>query len=140
MAAKLEHLAFHLMRQLFQEHTSQWLKALPDLTKPQYAVMLAVAQQPGIEQMELINAAVSTKATLAEMLARMEKRGLILRKRTSDDRRRRFIYLTPEGEAALEAAIPVANGVDGEFLSRLSPQEQEELVRFLKTLVGKDAQ
>ena len=140
MRAELEHLAFHLMRQLFQEHTSQWLKALPDLTKPQYAVMLAVSQQPGIEQMELINAAVSTKATLAEMLARMEKRGLIQRKLGSEDRRRRFIYLTPEGEAVLEAAIPVASDVDSAFLSRLSPEEQSELVKSLKILVGKNAQ
>ncbi len=49
-------------------------QALPDLTKPQYAVMRSVAEQPGIEQVVLIEAAVSTKATLAEMLSRMEAR------------------------------------------------------------------
>ncbi|WP_111742153.1 MarR family winged helix-turn-helix transcriptional regulator [Leminorella richardii] len=134
---KLEHLAFHLMRQLFQEHTAEWLRALPDLTKPQYAVMLAVAERPGIEQVELIDAAVSTKATLAEMLARMETRGLIRRERGTEDKRRRFIYLTPEGEAAMQAAIPVADSVDSAFLSRLSHQEQGQLVALLKTLTGK---
>ncbi len=60
----------------FQQHTARWQHELPDLTKPQYAVMRAIADKPGIEQVALIEAAVSTKATLAEMLARMEDRWL----------------------------------------------------------------
>ena len=69
----LRNKAFHQLRQLFQQHTARWQHELPDLTKPQYAVMRAIADKPGIEQVALIEAAVSTKATLAEMLARMEK-------------------------------------------------------------------
>lgn len=61
----------------FQQHTARWQQALPDLTKPQYAVMRSVAEHPGIEQVALIEAAVSTKATLAEMLSRMEARGTV---------------------------------------------------------------
>ncbi|STT06028.1 marR family transcriptional regulator [Klebsiella pneumoniae] len=71
---ELRNEAFHLLRQLFQQHTARWQQALPDLTKPQYAVMRSVAEHPGIEQVALIEAAVSTKATLAEMLSRMEAR------------------------------------------------------------------
>ncbi|STS92824.1 marR family transcriptional regulator [Klebsiella variicola] len=58
---ELRNEAFHLLRQLFQQHTARWQQALPDLTKPQYAVMRSVAEQPGIEQVVLIEAAVSTK-------------------------------------------------------------------------------
>ena len=68
----LRNKAFHLLRQLFQQHTSRWQHELPDLTKPQYAVMRAIAERPGIEQVDLTEAAVCTKATLAEMLSRME--------------------------------------------------------------------
>lgn len=64
----LRNKAFHQLRQLFQQHTARWQHELPDLTKPQYAVMRAIADKPGIEQVALIEAAVSTKATLAEML------------------------------------------------------------------------
>jgi DNA-binding MarR family transcriptional regulator len=70
---ELRNEAFHLLRQLFQQHTARWQQALPDLTKPQYAVMRSIAEHPGIEQVVLIEAAVSTKATLAEMLSRMER-------------------------------------------------------------------
>ena len=72
---ELRNEAFHLLRQLFQQHTARWQQALPDLTKPQYAVMRSVAEQPGIEQVVLIEAAVSTKATLAEMLNRPSRAG-----------------------------------------------------------------
>ncbi|SQC45651.1 marR family transcriptional regulator [Klebsiella pneumoniae] len=56
---ELRNEAFHLLRQLFQQHTARWQQALPDLTKPQYAVMRSVAEHPGIEQVALIEAAVS---------------------------------------------------------------------------------
>ena len=59
----LRNKAFHQLRQLFQQHTARWQHELPDLTKPQYAVMRAIADKPGIEQVALIEAAVSTKAT-----------------------------------------------------------------------------
>ena len=63
---ELRQEAFHLLRQLFQQHTAQWQHALPELTKPQYAVMRSIAEHPGIEQVALTEVAVSTKATLAD--------------------------------------------------------------------------
>ncbi|MDU5000024.1 MAG: MarR family transcriptional regulator, partial [Enterobacteriaceae bacterium] len=89
--------AFHLLRQLFQQHTARWQQVLPELTKPQYAVMRSIAENPGIEQVALTEVAVSTKATLAEMLSRMETRGLVRREHEPDDKRRRFLFLTEEG-------------------------------------------
>lgn len=125
--------AFHLLRQLFQQHTSRWQSELPELTKPQYAVMRAIQEQPGIEQVALTDAAVSTKATLAEMLSRMESRGLVRRENDPADKRRRFLYLTPEGESLLNAVIPVGNAVDELFLGKL---EANERVLFTQ-LIGK---
>ena len=107
----LRNKAFHQLRQLFQQHTARWQHELPDLTKPQYAVMRAIADKPGIEQVALIEAAVSTKATLAEMLARMENRGLVRREHDPADKRRRFVWLTAEGEKILAAAIPIGDSV-----------------------------
>ena len=120
---ELRNEAFHLLRQLFQQHTARWQQALPNLTKPQYAVMRSVAEHPGIEQVALIEAAVSTKATLAEMLSRMEAR-------------RRFVYLTDEGEALLNRSIPQGNEVDDEFLGRLSDDEREQFSRLVHKMMA----
>ena len=132
---ELRNEAFHLLRQLFQQHTARWQQALPDLTKPQYAVMRSVAEQPGIEQVVLIEAAVSTKATLAEMLSRMEARGLVRREHDSADKRRRFVFLTDEGEALLNRSIPQGNEVDDEFLGRLSDDEREQFSRLVRKMM-----
>ncbi|ARJ43669.1 transcriptional regulator [Pantoea alhagi] len=135
MPLTLNKEAFHLMRQLFQEHTAYWQQLLPDLTKPQYSVLRAVAEKPGIEQVELIEAAVSTKATLAEMLSRLEKRGILRREHAPEDKRRRFVFLTPAGEQQLQHAIPLASEADQAFLNRLEQHEQDEFVRLLDKMV-----
>lgn len=133
---ELRNEAFHLLRQLFQQHTARWQQALPDLTKPQYAVMRSVAEHPGIEQVALIEAAVSTKATLAEMLSRMEARGLVRREHDPADKRRRVVYLTDEGEALLNRSIPQGNEVDDEFLGRLSDDEREQFSRLVHKMMA----
>ena len=132
---ELRNKAFHLLRQLFQQHTARWQHALPDLTKPQYAVMRAIAERPGIEQINLMEAAVSTKATLAEMLSRMEKRGLVRRENDPLDKRRRFVYLTTEGEALQNVTMPLGNQVDEEFLGRLNDEERAQFARLIKKMM-----
>lgn len=132
---ELRHEAFHLLRQLFQQHTARWQQALPELTKPQYAVMRSIAEHPGIEQVALTEVAVSTKATLAEMLSRMEARGLVRREQDPADKRRRFVFLTPVGEAALNISIPLGNGVDDEFLGRLSAEEREQFTTLIRKMM-----
>jgi DNA-binding MarR family transcriptional regulator len=133
---KLRNEAFHLLRQLFQQHTAHWQQALPALTKPQYAVMRSVAENPGIEQVALTEVAVSTKATLAEMLSRMEQRDLVRRERDPADKRRRFVYLTEAGETLLATAMPVGNRVDEAFLGRLNKEEREQFSRLVDKMMG----
>ena len=133
---ELRQEAFHLLRQLFQQHTASWQNVLPDLTKPQYAVMRSVAEHPGIEQVDLTAVAVSTKATLAEMLNRMEARGLLRRDHCSADKRRRFVFLTQEGEALLEVCKPLGNSVDEQFLGRLSPVEQQQFSQLIRKMMA----
>ncbi|SUX84191.1 MarR family transcriptional regulator [Citrobacter koseri] len=133
---ELRNTAFHLLRQLFQQHTARWQHELPELTKPQYAVMRAIAEHPGIEQIALMEAAVSTKATLAEMLSRMESRGLVTRESDPQDKRRRFVYLTGEGETLLTGAMPLGDRVDDEFLGRLSDDEREQFTQLVRKMMG----
>lgn len=135
VSMELRNEAFHLLRQLFQQHTSRWQHAMPDLTKPQYAVMRAIAEHPGIEQVALTDVAVSTKATLAEMLNRMEKRGLVHREPDPHDKRRRFVFLTAEGNALLKNCLPVGSEVDESFLGRLSTQERKQFSELVRKMM-----
>lgn len=135
MQSKLDHIAFHLVRKLMQQHTACWQQQMNSLTKPQFAVMRAVSDHPGIEQIELMAASVSSKATLAEMLGRLEKRGLLYRQASDSDKRRRYVYLTERGEHLLDDENPKANKVDQQFLDKLSAEEQDTFVRLLQTML-----
>ncbi|MGP3590791.1 MarR family winged helix-turn-helix transcriptional regulator [Vagococcus sp. WN89Y] len=135
---ELRNETFHLLRKLFQQHTACWQQAVPELTKPQYSVLRSIAEHPGIEQVELTQAAVTTKATLAEMLSRMESRGLVRRENDPADKRRRFVFLTGEGEALLAATMSLASDVDKAFLSRLSDEEQSAFAASIKKMMAQE--
>jgi len=133
---ELEQAVFHRIRRVMQEHTANWQQRLPELTKPQYAVLWAVHEKPGIEQAQLGQRAAIDKATLASLLLRMEQRGLIRRTVDATDRRRRLLELTEEGKRTLRRSIPIADAVDSQLLSRLTPEERGELHRLLGKLAS----
>lgn len=130
----LDNAVFHLLRRVLQEHGASWQTRLPRLTKPQYAVLHAIGETPGIEQAALRHRAAIDKATLASLLVRMEQRRLIERTVDSQDRRHRLLRLTAEGTTELEASTPVANSVDAGMLRRLSLAEREQLHALLGKL------
>ncbi|GAA3219976.1 MarR family winged helix-turn-helix transcriptional regulator [Nonomuraea helvata] len=118
---------------ILQEHGLRWQGQLPGLTRPQYAVLRVIDAKPGIEQMAVARAAAMDKATLAPLLLRLERRGLITREVDIDDRRRRLVRLTAAGRHTLRAASSCANALNSKMLDRLTSAEQ----RQLHTLLGK---
>src|SRR3546814_19412818 len=76
------------------------------LTPRQFALMLAIYQNPGISQVELVRLTGIDRSTVAEMVARLIKRGLLVRQRTETDRRTNALAVTSEGEAQLRTAKP----------------------------------
>ncbi len=155
-----EKTLFHQMRVVLQEHTARWSAEMPDLTKPQYAVLEALGlveedlhkglnaagatREPSgstpvaeLDQATLSEASASTRATLTEMLARMEKRGLIARRTDAEDSRRRLVRLTDKGRETLKAARIVADRVNCALLSPLSEAEHATLLTLLNRLHGK---
>lgn len=127
--------AFHLIRRVMQEHTATWNYRLPEMTKPQYAVLRAISESPGLEQSALLEPAVATKATLTELLKRLENRGWVARTRDELDRRRWYVFLTKDGQAALSDAQHMAAATDEVFLSKLDKEEQKLLMKALKKML-----
>ncbi|STV04587.1 marR family transcriptional regulator [Klebsiella pneumoniae] len=133
---ELRNEAFHLLRQLFQQHTARWQQALPDLTKPQYAVMRSVAEHPGIEQVALIEAAVSTKVRWRRCSAEWKRAAWCAGSTIRPINAAVLVYLTDEGEALLNRSIPQGNEVDDEFLGRLSDDEREQFSRLVHKMMA----
>ena len=79
-----------------------------DLTPRQLAVLVTVAQHEGLSQTQLVERTGIDRSTLADIVRRMLKKGLLQRRRTKEDARAYAVKLTEEGWRVLRRTEPMA--------------------------------
>jgi len=124
------------LRRASQAWTALWLDRVPDLTNPQFAVLLLLGQRGPLDQSELSVLASVDRATLSVLLDRLQARGLVTKTIDPANRRRRIVELTDDGYRRLYAAVNVATGVIDEVRVRFDPNEFQQLVRLLRALAN----
>jgi len=105
------------------------------LTPRQYAVLVAVSQNEGLSQTHLVEKTGVDRSTLADIVRRMLKKGLLQRRRTKDDARAYAVKLTDEGWRVLKAADPLARRVDDKILAVLPSQQRERFLQDLRAII-----
>ena len=104
------------------------------LTQRQFAVLAVLAEQDGVSQSELVGRTGIDRSTLAEMVARMEAKGLTQRTKSITDSRANSVTLTPTGRAMYEEAMPKLAEVDAAVLARLPASKRAGFVELLTRL------
>lgn len=74
------------------------------ITYPQYLVLLVLWEKDGQPVNDIAHRLHLETNTVTPLLQRMEKQGLITRKRGKEDTRQRIVSLTPQGKAMEEKA------------------------------------
>lgn len=121
-----------LIRIAQQVHTRLWAEHVgAELTAPQYAALIALALEPGADQRTVGERASLDKATMAEMVGRLVRRGVVLRRRDPADGRRKLLTLSPHGEQVMQAASAGVAVVQRELLVPLTETERSELMMAL---------
>ncbi len=105
-----------------------------DLTYTQYIAMLVLWEKKSVTVKELGNALFLDSGTLTPLLKKMEAKGLLSRRRSSDDERSLIVTLTEEGEAMRDRAVEVPYQMAK--CVNLAPEEASELYRLLYKLLG----
>jgi len=105
------------------------------LTTRQYAVLMAIANNHDISQTGLVHATGIDRSTIAEIVKRLLKRGLIRRRRTRLDARAYAVRLTEDGEQLLKAVAPAAKRAESRLASVLSGSNTNGLIDALLHLV-----
>jgi len=101
------------------------------VTQRQYTVLAAAAANDGLTQNDLVRATGIDRSTLADLVARMLVKGLLVRERSATDGRANSVRLSQAGRAALAAGAAPSAIADGRLLAALSPKKREG---FMKTL------
>jgi len=104
------------------------------LTQRQLAVLAVLAEQDGVSQSELVVRTGIDRSTLAEMVARMEAKGLTQRTKSMTDSRANSVTLTATGRAMYEEATPKLADVDAAVLARLPASKRAGFVELLTRL------
>lgn len=126
----LLHRAGQCAYEIFQSEVKEG-----DLTPRQLAVLMTVANHEGLSQTGLVDRTGIDRSTLADIVRRMQRKGLLQRRRTREDARAYAVRLTDEGRKVLENAEPLAKRVDERILEALPPKQREQFLQELTAIV-----
>ena len=123
----------HRAQQRAADMTAQALRA-QNLTPRQFAVLMALSQNEGVTQSELVRRTGVDRSTLADMLARLSKRRLVITRRTEQDQRANAVRITAEGQRTLDEAAPKVIDAEKRIVDLLPADQRENFLVCLKTL------
>lgn len=126
----------HLLRRAQQFAADTFTRAgLEDsVTARQALVLAAVAETEGATQSDLVDATGVDRSTLAEMIARMERKGLVARAPSPDDLRAKTVRLTPAGRQKLALSLPRMRAADETLLAALPKARRAAFADMLALL------
>ena len=110
------------------------------LTQRQFAVLAAAGAAEGLTQSDLVRATGIDRSTLADLVARMIRKGLLERERSATDARANSVRLSEAGRMALAEGAGPAADADARFLALLSPKKRESFVKMLAAVADAAAE
>lgn len=135
---ELDTLPGHCIRRLqqiavaiFMQESAAW-----GITPVQFAVLLTLADQPGLDQRTLARMVSFDTSTIGGVVDRLEARGLLTRSHSPEDRRVRLLHLTPDGEELLASFTPSMLRTQGRILEPLSAAERKDFMRMMELVIG----
>lgn len=102
------------------------------LAPGQLPVLLELWAGDGLTQRQLLDRLDIEQATMACTLARMERDGLILRRRHPRDRRAQLVFLTDRGKALREHALAAAAATEEALFRGFRRFERELLLEYMR--------
>lgn len=133
-----QHAPGHLIRRaqqfavaVFMEETADF-----DVTPVQFAMLNALMDAPGADQVTLAARVAFDPATSGSVIGRLEAKGWVRREADLHDRRRKLLWATPEGERAVQQMKKAVIKAQTRILGPLNATEREQMIRLLGKLVA----
>ena len=108
------------------------------LTPVQFGALIAIREVPGTDATRVSDVIFFDRATIGNVLERLEKRGLIVRKSDAEDKRTKRLFLTPKGQAIIKKIDATASLIAKRILAPLPAHERSHFLQMLATLTEFD--
>lgn len=127
----------YLIRRLHQIHVAIFLDECSEygITPVQYAVMTALLNTPGADQVSIARDAGIDRTNVADVLARLAQRGLVKREAGKQDRRMRVARLTVEGDRIAREMEHASLSAQARLMAPLSVEKHQQLMSLMGELV-----
>jgi MarR family transcriptional regulator, lower aerobic nicotinate degradation pathway regulator len=125
------------IRRLHQIHLALFVEECAgfDITPVQYSVMSVIVQRPGLDQAQISEEAGVDRATLANVVARLEAAGLLKRITSRLDRRQKLLTLTARGKTVLGRMHEPVTRAHSRTIAALEPEDRAAFMKYLSILI-----
>ena len=100
-------------------------------------VLVRLLEVDGLTQATLARVQRVEPSSMCRMIDRLERDGLVERRRADDDRRATRVHLTEAGRAAARRGVEGARALDDEIFAELSAAEREALADMLSRVLAR---
>lgn len=128
----------YLVRRAHQRHLAIFEEecAKYSITPVQYAMLTMLIEVPRLDPASLSKAAGADEATGVSALRRLQTLGLVERDPSQLDLRKRPVRVTDAGRRLMVDAHSAMRRTQERLIEALAPEEREQLVALLTTVVG----
>jgi len=133
-----QHAPGHLIRRAHQVAVAIFMEETAgfDVTPVQFAILNALLEDPGEDQVTLAGKVAFDAATFGSVITRLEARGWVRREPDGADRRRKLLWVTPQGAEVAQKMKRSVGKVQQRILEPLDSRERAQLVTLLDRLVA----
>jgi len=110
-----------------------------DLTPVQFASLVAIHDDPGLDQATLASRIAYDRATIGGVVDRLVRKGLVDRKVSQTDRRARVLAVTGLGQSMLKEVAPAVAHAQRDIFNGLSESEAAKLLQLLRKAIEANA-
>lgn len=120
---------------IFRKRLSQALKDKGiDITPEEFAILSRLWEDDGILQNHLVEKTLKDKTRVARLLGNLKDKSLIYKEINEDDKRKQFVYLTPQGRKLQSVIVPIVLALMAQAGGNISPEELETTQKVLRQI------
>lgn len=124
----------HHVSSILDRHSDQVLMERLGIGFSQFKILLVLLEKDGATQNSIAAQLGQTEASISRQIKLMTKQGLVVVRRSQQNRRQHHIFLTSKGDILTEKAMKILNDYHSPMFATLSAKEQENLLTTLKSI------